>query len=216
VIDKPSFYVYKAVVFVDSDYLNFADVYQNLLIEYSKFFGKFKFQGGDIRKTKSTREILSLLRQEDYDFFVRGSVSPTRESVHFEIVDRNNTTLAEKTFPLDERTMGESVWRVVGWIDEVLPTFYRLKSVMTRKQYVLAAGSLQGVKEKEVWVGFEGESGEVVIRAMTSAVKKNETMLEALPEGSRLDYSKKEELYFCREKDFKSKDLTKLKFILGY
>ncbi|MFN3660174.1 MAG: tetratricopeptide repeat protein, partial [Brevinematales bacterium] len=216
VIDKPVRHIYQGYVVVESDFLNLAEVYQNVFLEYTKFFGKFKFSGVDIRKLNSTKDLLSLLRKEGLGFFVRIGVHRGEDVVQVEIVDGNNATLAMKTFPFDEKSVGENIWRVTSWIGEVFPDIYLLKRIETRSQYVLAAGLLQGVKMGEKWVGFDRKTGEVIIRALVKKVSENESILEALAKESRLDYDEKEGLYFIREKDFGEKDLTKLKFILGY
>ncbi|NPV37882.1 MAG: tetratricopeptide repeat protein [Brevinematales bacterium] len=216
VIDKPVRHIYQGYVVVESDFLNLAEVYQNVFLEYSKFFGKFKFSGGDIRQSNSTKDLLSLLRKERLGFFVRIGVKKGQDIVQVEIVDGNNTTIAMKTFPFDEKNMGENIWRVASWLDEVFPDIYLLKRVETRSQYLLAAGSLQGVKIGERWVGFERRTGEPLLRVVVKKVSENESLLEAVAKESRLDYDEKERLYFIREKDFGEKDLTKLKFILGY
>ncbi|URA09500.1 tetratricopeptide repeat protein [Thermospira aquatica] len=216
VINKPIMHQYKGYVIFDSDFLNMAEVGQHLLLEYSGFFLKFKFSGGDFRKVESTKELLSLLRAKGYDFFVRVKLHPSRNQVQVEVVDGNASTLAEQVFPFDQKTMRDTVWRIVTWMDGVFPDIYLLKVEQTRRQYVLAAGSLQGVKAGETWIGFERRSLQSVLRLNVKSVNKNESVLEAVMPGSNLDYPEKEDLYFIREKDFTQKDLTKLKFILGY
>ncbi len=216
VIDRPIMHQYKGYVVFESDFLNMAEVGQHLFLEYTRFFSKFKFSGGDVRKVKSTKELLSLLRSDGYDFFVRAKLAPSRDQLQVEIVDGNATTLAEQVFPFDQKTMGNTVWRVVTWMDGVLPDIYLLKAEQTRRQYVLAAGFLQGVSSGERWVGFERRTLQPVLRLSVRSVNKNESVLEAIMPGSDLDYTEKEGLYFMREKDFTKKDLTKLKFILGY
>jgi len=216
VIDQPIRHVYRGYIVVESDFLNVAEVYQSVLLEYSKFFGKFKLSGGDIRQSKSTRELFSLLREEGYGFFIRLTLDPAEGVVRAEIVDGNALTIAERSFPFEEQKLDESIWRVAAWLGEVFPDFYLVKRVPTRSQYVLGAGSLQGVKAGERWVGFEKRTGESIVYAVVKTASENESVLEVVPDGSKRDYGDRERLYFVREKDFHPKDLTKLKFLLGY
>lgn len=217
-LEKPAYYDYKGLILIRSDYFNLPNVYSDMVLYNSAYYGKFKFSTMDYRKEQGINAVMEYLRDNNYSFFVIGQLDKSLSYLQFKLFDKNGKLIDSLSENYKMEEMNTSVNRFLEWMDRILPSIWVIGRESSPGVYYLSAGALDGISNADSLSAFDTGQGE--LRPLSILQIKNlrdySSDISVISNYKVMNYETLENKYLIKNLYLSTKYLTNLKRILGY
>ncbi len=218
ILEKPDYFYYKGLIIIRSDYFNFPNVYSDMVLYNSLYYGKFKFSTIDYRKEQGINTVMEYLRVNNYSFFVIGDLDKSQSYLQFKLFDKNGKLIDSLSVNYKMEEMNNSVNRFLDWMDRVLPSIWIIGGESSPGVYYLSAGALDGITNSDNMAAFDTSQGE--LRPLSILKIKNlrdySSDISVVSNYKERNYDSLQNKYAIKSLYLSPKYLTNLKRILGY
>jgi len=217
-LEKPYYYSFRGLFLADANFFNFSKVFSDVFLYNSQYYNKFKFSLLEYRKKEGIDYILENLRENDYTFFVVGTLDRGFTVVNYSIYDKTGSLINKFSVNYSMNNMSSSIQSFLEWMNRLFPSIIKIGEEKTPGSYEFLLGKENGAELKDNYVAFDVFGGEIKPLAVLriDRLGNYSSEVSVVSNYKERNYEPISNKYAVKIEFFNQKYLTNLKRILGY